>query len=68
MLNELRVVVDKLRDAGHDIVCCVMRHDEEGAHYSTRLSLGGTQAEQDQHLFDALREISMQWSNARVRP
>lgn len=65
LLDELASVHDRLRDAGYQVVSCVSRYGDGGAHFSTRLSLDGPEGDQDHFLLDALREISVEWSNAR---
>lgn len=64
-LATLERCFDVLRDHGFQIACCVSRYHETGANFSTRISLSGTEAEQDHYLLDAIRELSVEWSNCR---
>jgi hypothetical protein len=66
LLAQHEALCDLLRDAGCDVVACVAHYGERGVRFSTRLSVASSyEASEDHKVLDAIREISVEWSNAR---
>lgn len=64
-LRAFKRVTRDLADAGFNVAAVLSRYDDKDARFATALSLRGDEVEQDHAMLDILRELQVNWSNAR---
>lgn len=65
LIDELCRACKALAEAGVNVAAVAVAYDGPNADFTTCLHLHGEEHEQDHCILDVIRELSVEWSNAR---